>query len=231
MKLFPTLLTQYRQFFRLCARTVAAQPWLFAGFLVLTTGAAVSEGFGVGLLIPLLQAAAPGASGRMPWLDGTFGTLLPSDPGMRTATLAGLLAGVIVLRGLLQVASSWVAIALPIGVQTRLSCATYDTMLDAGLEFFARNDGGILRMLVHDYPLRLASAIKSITGAIANLLLALIYVALMLAVSWRITLVAIVLVGTLGLGVKYLPTLPLGRTGEALRPGKSVGTRSSTKPG
>jgi ATP-binding cassette, subfamily B, bacterial MsbA len=206
----------YRQFIRLCARTVAAQPWLFAGFLVLTTGAAVSEGFGVGLLIPLLQAAAPGESARMPWLDGALGALLPAAPGMRTAALAGLLAGVIVLRGALQVAASWVAIALPIGVQTRLSCATYDTMLDTGLEFFAHNDGGILRTLVLDYPQRLASAIKSITDVIANLLLALIYAALMLAVSWRVSLVATALVGTLGLGVKYLLTLPLGRTGEAL---------------
>jgi hypothetical protein len=54
----------YRQFMRLCARTVTAQPWLFVGFLVLTTGAAVSEGFGVGLLIPLLQAATPGKKRR-----------------------------------------------------------------------------------------------------------------------------------------------------------------------
>src|SRR5262245_51098322 len=104
----------YPQFMRLCARTVAAQPWMFAGFLVLTTGAAVSEGFGVGLLIPLLQAAAPGNSVSMPWLDNTLGALLPSSDGARTATLAGLLAVVIVLRGGLQVTASWIAIALPI---------------------------------------------------------------------------------------------------------------------
>ena len=61
-------------------------------------------------------AAAPGESARMPWLDGALGALLPAAPGMRTAALAGLLAGVIVLRGALQVAASWVAIALPIGV-------------------------------------------------------------------------------------------------------------------
>jgi ATP-binding cassette, subfamily B, bacterial MsbA len=212
----PTLNEQYQQFIHLCVRAVLVQPWLFAGFLVLTTGAAISEGFGVGLLIPLLQAAAPDAGGRIPWFDGVLGALLPGDRGMRTAALASVLAGIIVLRGLLQVAASWAAIALPIGVQTRLSCATYDTMLDAGLEFFARNDGGILRTLVLDYPHRLASAIKSTTDVIANLLLAVIYAALMLAVSWRITLVATVLVGTVGLGVKYLLTLPLGRTGEAL---------------
>ena len=206
----------YRQFMRLCARTLAAQPWLFAGFLILTTGAAVSEGLGVSLLIPLLQAAAPGKSASMPWLDNALGALLPSDHSVRTAALASLLAVVIVLRGALQVAASWVAIALPIGVQTRLSCATYDTMLDTGLDFFARNDGGILRTLVLDYPQRLASAIKCLTDVIANALLVLIYAALMLAVSWKITLVATALVGTLGLGVKYLLTLPLGRTGEAL---------------
>src|SRR5262249_21627316 len=187
----------YRQFMRLCARTVVAQPWLFAGFLILTTGAAVSEGFGVGLLIPLLQAAAPGKSASIPWLDNALGALLPSDHSVRTAALAGLLAVVIVLRGALQVAASCVAIALPIGVQTRLSCATYDTMLDTGLDFFARNDGGILRTLVLDYPQRLASAIKCLTDVLANVLLALIYAALMLAVSWKVTLVSTVLVGIL----------------------------------
>jgi ATP-binding cassette, subfamily B, bacterial MsbA len=211
-----TLREQYWQFFRLFARTAAARPWLFVSFLGLTTGAAISEGFGIGLLIPLLQTAAPDGGGRLPWLDGALGALLPGDPAVRTAALAGLLAGAIVLRGLLQVAASWAAIALPIGVQSSLSSATYDTMLDTGLDFFARNDGGILRTLVIDYPQRLASGIKSVTDVIANLLLTLIYTALMLAVSWRITLVSIVLVGTLGLGVKYLLTLPLGRTGEAL---------------
>jgi ATP-binding cassette, subfamily B, bacterial MsbA len=211
-----TMREQYWQFYRLCVRTVAARPWLFVSFLVLTTGAAISEGFGVGLLIPLLQSAAPDGGGRIPWLDAAVDGLLPADPAYRTAALAGLLAVVIVLRGLLQVAASWAAIALPIGVQARLSSATYDTMLDTGLDFFARNDGGILRTLVLDYPQRLASAIKSITDVIANVLLAVIYAALMLAVSWRISLVAVLLVGTLGVGVKYLLTLPLGRTGEAL---------------
>ena len=211
-----TLRAQYWSFVRLCARAVSAQPWLFAGFLVFTTGAAVSEGFSVGLLIPLLQSASPGEGRHMPWLDGALGTLLPDDPSMRTVVLAAVLAGLIMLRGLLQVAAAWFAIALPIGMQSRLSCATYDTMLNAGLEFFARSDGGILRTLVLDYPQRVASAIKSITDVIANLLLVVIYAALMLVVSWRITLVATVLVGVLGLGIKYLLTLPLGRTGEAL---------------
>ena len=150
---------------------------------------------------------------------------------MRTAALAGLLAGVIVLRGLLQVAASWVAIALPIGVQARLSSATYDTMLDTGLEFFARNDGGILRTLVIDYPQRLASAIKSITDVIANVLLAVIYAALMLAVSWRITLVAIVLVGTLGWASNICSRFRSAAPARRCRPGRNVGTRSSTKPG
>jgi ATP-binding cassette, subfamily B, bacterial MsbA len=204
------------QFLRLCGRSIGAQPWLFGGFLVLTTGAAVSEGVGIGMLIPLLQAAAPNASGGMLWLNESLDTLLPADASTRTAVIAAVLAGVIVLRGLLQVAASWVAIALPIGVQKQLTCATYDTMLDTGLDFFARHDGGVLRTLVFDYPQRLASALKSITDVIANLLLALIYAALMLAVSWRITLVATALVGALGLGIKYLLTLPLGRTGEVL---------------
>jgi ABC-type multidrug transport system fused ATPase/permease subunit len=216
MTLYPTLLTQYRQFLQLCARTAMAQPWLFTAFLVLTTGAAVSEGFGVGLLIPLLQTSAPDASSRSSWLDSTLGRQLLLDSDMRTAVLAGLLAGAIVLRGLLQMASSWAAIALPIGVQKSLTCATYDTMLDVGLEFFAHNDGGILRTLVVDYPQRLASAIKSLTDVIASLLLALIYIALMLTVSWPVTLVATALVSTIGVGIKYLLTLPLGRTGEAL---------------
>jgi ABC-type multidrug transport system fused ATPase/permease subunit len=208
-----TVREQYRQFYRLCVRTVAARPWLFIGFLMLTTGAAISEGFGVGLLIPLLQSADLDGGWRTPWFDAVLAGLLPA---YRIAALAGLLAVVIMLRGLLQVAASWAAIALPIGVQARLSTATYDTMLDTGLDFFARNDGGILRTLVVDYPQRIASAIKSITDVIASVLLALIYAALMLAVSWRITLVAVLLVGALGVGVKYLLTLPLGRTGDAL---------------
>jgi subfamily B ATP-binding cassette protein MsbA len=206
---------QYAHFLWLCWQAVVAQPWVFAGFVVLTTAAAVSEGFGVGLLIPLLQAASPVLVG-MPRIEGALAVVLPVDAGMRTAALAGVLGGLIIMRGVLQVAASWCAIVLPLRLQTRLSCATYDTLLGAGLDFFARNDGGILRTLVHDYPQRLASSIKSMTDVIANFLLTAIYAALMLAVSWRMTVISVVLVGSLGLGIKYLLTLPLGRTGEAL---------------
>jgi subfamily B ATP-binding cassette protein MsbA len=207
---------QYRQFLRLCGRTVSAQPWLFVAFVGLATAAALSEGLGVGLLIPLLQQAAPGTGGYLPWVDETLARLLPTDPGGKTVALAGALMLVIVARGLLLVASAYAAIMLPLKVHTRLSTSTYDAVLDANLDFFAKADGGVLRTLVQEYPHRMAEAIRAVTDVVASAILATIYLALMLLVSWKMTLIAIILVGLAGVIIRSLLTTPLGRTGAAL---------------
>jgi subfamily B ATP-binding cassette protein MsbA len=212
-----SLRAQYRQFWRLCGRAVSAQPGLFVGFIIMSTAAAVSEGFGISLLIPLLKQGMPsGAGGGIPWLDTFLAMILPDEQEKRTAVIAALLAVVILARGVLQIGAAYVAIALPLHVQSRLSRAMYDAMLDTGLDFFARADGGIMRTLVYEYPQRLAGSIKSMTDIIANLLLASIYVALMVLVSWQMTVTSIVLVGLAGFGLKYVLTMPLARTGLAL---------------
>ncbi len=208
---------QSRRFAGLFGRTIAAQPGLFGGFVVLATAVALTEGFGVSLLIPLLQQGGDiGTGGRMPWLDGWIAATLPSQAADRTIVLATILIAVILARGLLQVASSYLAIILPLRVQSRLSRASYDMVLRASLDFFARSDAGVLRTLVQEYPQRLASSIKAVTDAIASALLAAIYIALMLWVSWPMTLLSLALVGLAGLGIKHLLTVPLARTGEAL---------------
>ena len=89
-------------------------------------------------------------------------------------------------------------------------------MLDAGLDFFTRADGGVLRTLVQEYPLRVASAIKSATDIVGNLILATIYFALMLSVSVNVTLIATALVGLAGFFIDRVLTVPLARNGLAL---------------
>src|SRR5690348_9742135 len=211
------LRTQQRQSSALFGRTIADQPLLFGGFVVFALAAAMSEGLGVSLLIPLLQ---PGSKlttgGRLPWLDGWLATLLPADSAGRTMVLALVLAALILARGLLQMASSYLAVLLPLNVQARLSRASYDLVLSASLDFFVKSDGGVLRTLVQEYPQRVASSIKAATDTIASALLALIYVALMFWVSWSMTLLSLILITIAGVGFKHLLTLPLSRVGEAL---------------
>lgn len=211
------LRTQYGRFLRLFLRTVAAQPWLFGGFVVLSLTVALTEGFGVSLLIPLLQSGSSfGTGGRIPWLDAILTGLLPADTAERTVVLAGVLMVVIVARGLLQLAASYLSVLLPLNVQSRLAQDSYNSVLHTSLDFFTKSDAGVLRTLVLEYPQRLASSIKSVTDIIACALLAAIYITLMLWVSWSMTLVSVVLVGAAGLGIKRILTVPLGRTGEAI---------------
>jgi subfamily B ATP-binding cassette protein MsbA len=207
---------QYRRLLALVGQTVALQPWLFLAFLVTTTLAAITEGIGVGMLVPLIQEKSLNTGGVLPWLDSWMAGELGSSAAQRTATLAGILAVVILARGILQVSASYLSIALPRRVQTRLSIVNYDRLLNAGLDFFSRSDGGALRTLVQDYPQRVSSSIKSITDIVASAILAVIYVLLMLSVSWSMTVVAALLVGCAGLLVKRVLTLPLARTGLAL---------------
>jgi len=210
-------LQEYRQLLRLCGRLVATNPWPFVWFLCFTLVSAVTEGFGVGLLIPLLQQGSDfGTGGRVPLLDAMLHGLLPASPHDRVVVLAALLAVVILSRGLLQVVTSFFSITLPIQVALRLTRENYQSALGVGLDFFTRADGGILRTLVQDYPQRVASSIKSVTDIISNVILVAIYTAIMLALSWTMTLSSIALVTLAALGFKSLITMPLARVGEAL---------------
>lgn len=203
---------RYRAFSRFCIGIVGAMPVLFAGFVVLAIAAALTEGLGIGLLAPLLN----GSAGRIPFVDGLLALILPADPQARVIGLVTLLAGVILARGLLQVTSSYVSIILPLRVQARISEASYASMLNVGLDFFTRSDGGILRTLVQEYPQRVASSIKAMTDIIASLLLGGIYIAIMVSLSWQMTLAALGLVGLSGFVSKRILMVPLHRTGVIL---------------
>ena len=152
---------QLRDFLRFCIRAVSVHPWLFVGFVTAATAAALTEGLGIGLLTPLLQGATPGQAGNPQGSQNLFSALLPDQPGARIAMLAAVLTVVILMRGLLQIAASYLSVMLPLNLQTRLSLSVYDSLLNAPLEFFARSDGGIMRTLVQEYPQRIAGSIKS----------------------------------------------------------------------
>jgi ABC-type multidrug transport system fused ATPase/permease subunit len=208
--------SSYRPLLAIFREMLGTHPLLFANFLVLVTAAALTEGLGVSLLIPLLNGADIGTATRIPFVDEVLATALPVDPKNRVTALVALLAGIILARGALQVVSSYLSILLPLKVQARLSEASYDTMLNIGLDFFARADAGVLRTFVQEYPQRIAGSIKSVTDAIANGLLAAIYVGIMLSLSSTMTLSALVFVGVAGIVFKRVLMLPLHRVGVAL---------------
>lgn len=191
---------------------------MFSSFILLTLGSAITEGLGVGLLIPLLQQGGKiqDTGGQIPWLDKAAVLMGGASPSERMFKVVVVLAIVIIARGILQMAASYISIRLPARVQFKLSTFVYDTTLAAGLPFLAQADGGVLRTLIQEYPQRLASSIKSITDSIAGVMLIAIYIAVMVLVSWQMTLVAMLLVGLSGFAIKQSLTLPLARTGEAL---------------
>ncbi|MCX7310052.1 MAG: ABC transporter ATP-binding protein [Afipia sp.] len=207
---------QYRVFLRFCGGVVGAGPLLFFGFVAVATITALTEGLGIGLLIPLLNGVDFGTGGRIPFVDEILRVVMPADPVARATTLVSLLAAVIVSRGLLQIATSYLSIILPLRVQARLSEASYESMLNVGLDFFTRSDGGIFRTLVQEYPQRVASSIKAVTDIIASSILAAIYVAIMMSLSWSMALAALGLVGISGAIFRRVLMLPLHRTGVAL---------------
>jgi subfamily B ATP-binding cassette protein MsbA len=196
--------------------SIAAYPILFSGFVVMTTAAALTEGLGIGLLVPLLNSAAPETGSKLPFVDGLLAEFLPSEQGPRMTVLVVLLALVILARGLLQLAASYVAILFPLRVQTQMCLTSYDAVLDVRLDFFARHDGGVLRTHVIEYPTRVAGAIKAMTDIIASAVLAAIYVVVMLSLSWSMTLIALALVGISGGTFKSVLMAPLHKTGIAL---------------
>jgi len=177
---------------RACSRVMGLRPRHVAALTGLSLVTAALDAVMLVLLVPMIQGAV---GGSFEFLANT--PLLGSLTSGATFARAFLtLAGLVFLTGLLRNASQF-GLDMTEGwlygrFSQALSIFAYERYLSFGKSYFDRNVTGRLNALI-DYHHDVLNLYQSVLRALSTTLVVCAYVAVMLFISWRLTLVALIL--------------------------------------
>jgi len=157
-----------------------------------------SEGIGIGLLIPFLDFAFQTdpnvAAGG--WFTRTlYRFALSIEAENRTVVLGALIAGLILLRIVLRLATTWLGLWMGGRISHDLRIAVSRQILDVAFGYVARTGKGRLLNTVAQETWRMSEAIQQFWRCVSALITVVIFTAVMLVISWQLTV--LVMSGTL----------------------------------
>jgi ATP-binding cassette, subfamily B, bacterial MsbA len=184
---------------------------LFVANIGATLVAAVLDGVTFVLVIPFLRAlfgreALPveGGSGVERMLAVVAGPLLfgPSpQAALRNVVL--ILVGALVLKNAFAYAASLFSVAIQEGVVRDLRVALFEHLETLPLNFFQRTRGGqLLARMISDTDQVKSAVTAALASLLQNLCLITVYVTILVGLSWRLTLVALVCAPMLALIIR-----------------------------
>jgi len=178
--------------------------WFVPTSAVLSLLSSTLEGMGIGLLMPLLSEVLSGASTTPPaGMLGTFSLISRVfPPDTRVLGVAGCMFALIVVKAALQT-TYWVIVASVDGRAGHdIRIALSDRLLSLGFSFFLRQDPTRLVNIVSSESWRASDAVRLAFSITASACAVTAFAALLLAVSWQLTL--LVLVGVLSIRLAQL---------------------------
>ena len=200
-------LAGYLAFARQCFALLSGEEWAFAAVVFLSVVAALSEGISVSLLVPILDVQS-GTSGfaNVPLLKDVSNVFSAFSPTDRIKVVAIAMAVVIILRNVLQYTVEVLSATFPLRLNRRLNLRSYEAVLAVDLGFINQRDFGTLQAAVTGWTQRVGGIFTGFALIFSNLMILGVYVALMMLVSWRLTLMASAFVVAVSLLLRWLTT-------------------------
>lgn len=176
----------------------------YRAVFLLGVGAAVVasalDGFLLALLIPLLRLLFGAASG-IPDVPTTIerilaalvgGLLDPGDRGQAIRNVVLLVVATVTLKNVALVTAGWLGTWVQEGVARDLRMAIHDHLARMELGFFHRTKGGqLLSRTLADVDQAKTIASASLVSALQNAALVVVYLGILLSVSWRLAFLAL----------------------------------------
>jgi subfamily B ATP-binding cassette protein MsbA len=162
-------------------------PWSLPILVALGVAASLSEGIGVGLIIPFIESlhsnqAAPGA---LRFLSGPF-SRIPAETRIWLIPLCILAS--IVLRNALLYLNTLIFSRLNWSICHQLRCEVFDQLLSVSYGFLEQKKAGNLLHTLNGQTWQATQALSSLAGMVVNACTILVFVSLMLMISWPLTL-------------------------------------------
>lgn len=206
----------YLTFTRQCLVLLAGERLLFSSFIFLSVIGALTEGMTISLLIPLLDAQGQGRLSDIPVLGSVSHLFAGFTPNGRIEAVAGAMAGLVILRSLLQYSVDVLAALMPVRLERRLSQRSYKALLGVQISYIHTHDYGALLNGVYGWSQRVAGILSVVAAVLWNLFIVAIYIAMMVAVSWKLTAFVVAFLLVISQVMKALFTGPLQRAGAQL---------------
>lgn len=209
-----SLLNRYLSFGRRLSSLIAGETRGIVLFLALSILAALTEGFGVSLVVPILETGtAPGMLANAPLLGDVAALFAGMDPRRKIQVVALTLLAVVIARGLLQYGVEILSATIPLRLQRRFSLRAYAAVLGVRMEYIHRTSDGVLQNGIANWTQRSTQLLVNVALILVNLFILCVYVALMLAVSWTMTAMAVAFVVVMTVLLKQFSSGPLRRAG------------------
>ena len=213
---------------RLMALT-AGHRWLIPLLVLLGLLAFLFEGIGIYLLMPLLQTLS-GTEGAAT-VDGLVGaaTRWTADlpQGRKVAALVGAIVGCILLKGLTALASQMAQAYAGARFGHDIRVSTFRVILGADQGFLDVQPPGALLNTLATETWRLSQGLQALSWLILNGCAVVIFLGLMLVLSWQMTLVVGTAVGLILLVVHQVTAPAKAAGAEAVRANQTLASRIS----
>jgi ATP-binding cassette, subfamily B, bacterial MsbA len=188
--------------------------WKLALFVVLSVFLAITEGVSMTLIIPILNVQSQaGSLAEVPILGKFLQPLDHLQSQELLMALALILAGVIITRGLLQYICSRLSLLIPITLQHRLTRIGYERIINARVGYVEKKEIGEINNCIQNHSRRFAVAIKAFIDIFSTGLLIIAYSFVMVAISWKMTLLSLVFVFCFGAVISFALIKPLRALG------------------
>ncbi|HEY7498535.1 MAG TPA: ABC transporter ATP-binding protein [Vicinamibacterales bacterium] len=205
MRSWAKQLAELRNILRFLKPYLVRRPLLLAAVLSSALFVMLFEGFGVGLLVPLLNLLLGGENATpmrpLQWLQRT----LPGhSPAFYIATIAAAIVGAIALKN----AAFYTSLVLAARLKRRISVSLRDNLFrrlhGADLDLFDRMPGGDLAnvFLVETY--RTTVAVDAMLALLQRTSIAVFYVAALFFLSWPLTTLVVALAVGLGTSLSFV---------------------------
>jgi ATP-binding cassette, subfamily B, bacterial MsbA len=172
--------------------------WAFPVIVVVGLLQSLSEGFGIGLFIPLLRGlvGTPQASAGGGWLGARMEAIFQHVPAdNRQAVIAASLFAVVLATALLAYAHGRLFTWFDGSIAHHLRRRIFSQLLTVGFGIIERDRSGRLLNVLASDTWRTSEALKILVHLTISATTVAVYIALLVLMSWRLTLV--VAVGTL----------------------------------
>jgi subfamily B ATP-binding cassette protein MsbA len=198
-------LAELRSILRFLRPYLMRQPMMLAAVLVSTLFVMVFEGFGVGLLVPLLNLLLSGENATpmrpLQWLEQAL-------PGHSPSFYIGAIAATIVISIALKNLALYTSLNLTARLKRRVAVALRDDLFrrlhGANLDLFDRMPGGDLAnvFLVETY--RTTVAVDAMLGLLQRTSIAVFYVGALFFFSWMLTTLVVALAIGIGSALAFV---------------------------
>ena len=163
----------------------------------------VADGLSVSLIIPLLATLFSGAG-----ISTDDGGILMSvlnrissiaGPGNELYAIAGAIVGLVALRSVLVHWDSQIANWISGNISHEIRSRIHANLLGSDYEYIALNDNGRLLNTLDGETWRTTDAITTIFGLFTNVCMIVAFTTVLLLISWQLTVIVLVMVGTVSL--------------------------------